>query len=273
MQADAESEADGKRRTVRSRSTGDLIDLFSKNRKLTARPLASQREGGERLDDAHVRHDRSARQERPARPRLRVGHDEPRARRCRRRQNMIADSLDVYHAGAARAARSRAPHARSPQGKPDTTRSRSSSPTRPIGSAATRSSRTSTRPRVASATRPSRRASSSSSPRGHASSLYHVAPSDTTEHAPAINYVTARRITIDFNDSSESRDRDDRRFRRGVYIEPRADTRRGAGRRRLRRKPARRRERPRPASEAAADHTDRAGVRPANSRTSVTVPP
>jgi hypothetical protein len=34
---------------------------------------------------------------------------------------------------------------------------------------------------------------------GHASSLYHLAPSDTGERRPAINHVTARIITIDFD--------------------------------------------------------------------------
>lgn len=34
---------------------------------------------------------------------------------------------------------------------------------------------------------------------GHASSLYHMAASDTSEHRPAINHVVARLITIDFD--------------------------------------------------------------------------
>src|SRR5205085_4428374 len=32
---------------------------------------------------------------------------------------------------------------------------------------------------------------------GHASSLYHMAPTDSTERRPAINHVVARLITID----------------------------------------------------------------------------
>lgn len=36
---------------------------------------------------------------------------------------------------------------------------------------------------------------------GHANSFYHLAPSDTSQKRPAINYVTARIITVDFEKS------------------------------------------------------------------------
>ncbi len=58
---------------------------------------------------------------------------------------------------------------------------------------------------------------------GHASSLYHMAASDSSERRPALNHVTARAITIDF---------DQRKVATvttvdsvsGVYIEPRPDS-------------------------------------------------
>ena len=58
---------------------------------------------------------------------------------------------------------------------------------------------------------------------GNARSYYHLAPNDSAETRPAIDYLVARQITIDFNDQrvatvtavdSVS----------GVYVEPRADT-------------------------------------------------
>lgn len=60
---------------------------------------------------------------------------------------------------------------------------------------------------------------------GHASSLYHLAPSDSAERRPALNHVTARIITVAFGDSS-------RKVATvttvdsvsGVYIEPRPDS-------------------------------------------------
>jgi len=60
---------------------------------------------------------------------------------------------------------------------------------------------------------------------GHASSLYHMAPSDTAERRPAINHVTARLITIDF-------DRQEKKVATvttvdsvyGIYIEPKTDS-------------------------------------------------
>jgi len=60
---------------------------------------------------------------------------------------------------------------------------------------------------------------------GHASSLYHMAPSDTAERRPAINHVTARLITIDF-DHQEKKVATvttvDSVY--GIYIEPKADS-------------------------------------------------
>jgi hypothetical protein len=62
---------------------------------------------------------------------------------------------------------------------------------------------------------------------GHASSLYHMAPSDTVERRPAINHVIARLITIDFNQQNGAQKvatvtTVDSVY--GIYIEPRADS-------------------------------------------------
>jgi hypothetical protein len=58
---------------------------------------------------------------------------------------------------------------------------------------------------------------------GHASSLYHMAPSDTAERRPAINHVTARLITIDFDQQKVATVTTvDSVY--GIYIEPRADS-------------------------------------------------
>ncbi len=58
---------------------------------------------------------------------------------------------------------------------------------------------------------------------GHASSLYHLAPSDTSERRPALNHVTARVITINF-DSSRVATVTTVDSVSGIYIEPRADS-------------------------------------------------
>ncbi len=88
---------------------------------------------------------------------------------------------------------------------------------------------------------------------GHASSLYHLAPSDTDEHRASLNYVTARDITIDFNDSNKVATVTTVDSVAGIFIEAKADTttrQKGAsatpskaGRRRQRRRRIRR---PRP---------------------------
>jgi hypothetical protein len=59
--------------------------------------------------------------------------------------------------------------------------------------------------------------------RGNASSLYHVAPSDTNEHRASLNYVTARDITIAF-DSNKVATVTTVDSVTGVFIEAKADT-------------------------------------------------
>jgi lipopolysaccharide export system protein LptA len=67
--------------------------------------------------------------------------------------------------------------------------------------------------------------------RGHASSLYHMAPNDSAERRPAINHVTARIITIDFGAQNKVATVTTVDSVSGVYIEPRPDStaRRGRG--------------------------------------------
>jgi len=59
---------------------------------------------------------------------------------------------------------------------------------------------------------------------GHASALYHMTPNDTATRRPAINHVTARVITIDFqNRQVTTVSTVDSVF--GIFLEPRADSR------------------------------------------------
>ncbi|HXD48138.1 MAG TPA: hypothetical protein VN600_05165 [Gemmatimonadaceae bacterium] len=58
---------------------------------------------------------------------------------------------------------------------------------------------------------------------GHASSLYHMAPSDTSIHRPAINHVVARVITIDFDQQKVGTVTTVDSVL-GVYLEPKPDS-------------------------------------------------
>jgi hypothetical protein len=58
---------------------------------------------------------------------------------------------------------------------------------------------------------------------GHASSYYHLAPSDSTERRPAINYVSARVINIEFEKSKVATVTTVDSVA-GVYIEPKPDS-------------------------------------------------
>jgi hypothetical protein len=59
---------------------------------------------------------------------------------------------------------------------------------------------------------------------GHASSLYHMAPSDSAERRPTINYVTARVIEIAFSGDRKVSTVTTLDSLSGVYIEPRPDS-------------------------------------------------
>ena len=63
--------------------------------------------------------------------------------------------------------------------------------------------------------------------RGNASSLYHLAPNDTSQKRAAINYVSARTITIDFDQSRVATVTTVDAVT-GLYLEPRDSTARQA---------------------------------------------
>jgi len=199
---------------------GDLIDLFSRNRKLErviarARAVATSDSMTLKSDtiDLRVRNDLLERAF--AWGRL------SRARANSPTQNLLADSLDVTMPGQ-RVRLMRAVGHAFAQGKPDSVRFRVEKPdtadwlrgdtiTAHFDTLATRdtSSRTPNIRQLFAL--------------GKASSWYHVPPTDSAERRPAINQVSAHRITIDFNkqkvavvtavDSVV-----------GVYVEPRADS-------------------------------------------------
>ncbi len=199
--------------------TGDLIDLFSKNRKVQ-RVLASA--NAVALSDSMTLKSDTID--------LRMRNDlldhayawgaKSRARVVSPAQNMLADSLDVAMPGQ-KIQLVRAVGRALAQGKPDTTRFKVESPDTTdwlVGD--TIVAHFDTIPVKDTSHTPNIKQLVAN---GRASSLYHMAPSDTAERRPAINHVTARLITIDF---------DNKRVATvttvdsvtGVYIEPRSDS-------------------------------------------------
>jgi hypothetical protein len=201
--------------------TGDLIDAFWHDRKLTQ--ILSRGSAKAVSDSMTLTSDTLD---------LRVRNDQldhayawgksQQSRVVSPQQNMVADSLDVYMPGQ-RVQLVRALNRAFAQGKPDTTRFVVEAPdttdwlkgdtiVAQFDSAA--KGDTSKSPAIKQITAT-----------GHASSLYHLAPSDSAERRPALNYVTARVIEIAFNDTA-------RKVATvttvdtlsGVYIEPRPDS-------------------------------------------------
>lgn len=202
--------------------TGDLITLYSKNHKLQR--VLSQAKATATSDSLTLRSDTID---------LRVVNDllnhayvwgkTSRARALSPSQDLIADSLDVWMPGQRVQLVRALPHALA-QGRPDTTRFKVERPDTTdwlVGDTivATFDSLTSQR-------------DTSKNPdikqliaTGHASSLYHVAPSDSNEKRYGLNYVTARLITVDFTKQANQQKVStvttvDSVV--GVYIEPRA---------------------------------------------------
>jgi hypothetical protein len=201
--------------------TGDLIDLFSKNRKLQ-RVLA--RANATALSDSMTLKSDTID--------LRVKNDvldhayawgkTSRARVVSPAQNMLADSLDVEMPGQ-RIQLVRALGTALAQGKPDTAHFKVQAPDTTdwlegdtivahFDTIAVPAKDTSKAPDIQQLVA-----------NGHASSLYHMTPSDTSERRPAINHVTARVITIDFDKKKVSTVTTVDSVT-GVYIEPRADS-------------------------------------------------
>lgn len=206
--------------------SGDLIDLFSKDKKLNR--VLSQMNAKAVSDSMTLTSDTLD---------LRVVNDvlehayawgtRTRAHVVSPSQNMLADSLDVSMPGQ-RVQRVRALRKAYAQGRPDTTKfliappdttdwMRGDTIVAQFDSLAARDTtkNPSIKQLVAS---------------GHASSLYHMAPSDSAERRPQINYMTARIIRIDFNQQKVATVTTVDSIS-GVYIEPKADstTRRRAG--------------------------------------------
>ena len=199
--------------------TGDLIDMFSRNRKLER--VLSRPNAVAVSDSMTLKADTID---------LRIKNDlldhayawgaKGRARAVSPSQNLLADSLDVFmpgqHVQLVRALRKALA-----EGKPDTARYKVEAPDSVdwlqgdtiiahFDTAATRD--TSKSPAI-------RELVSS----GHAASLYHMAPSDSMEHRAAINYVTARIITVDF-DKQRVATVTTVDSVAGVFVEPKADT-------------------------------------------------
>lgn len=197
---------------------GNLIDLFGRNKKLTriisrgtAKAVSDSmtltadtidlRVNNDLLDHAYAWGSKGARVVSPA-------------------QNMDADSLDVLMPGQ-RIRTVRALRRALASGKPDTSRFAIEAPdtTDWIRGDTIVAQFDSLAARDTTKNPPIKRLVAS----GHASSLYHMAPSDSAERRAALNHVTARVITINFNaqkvatvttvDSVS-----------GIYIEPRPDS-------------------------------------------------
>lgn len=112
-------------------------------------------------------------------------------------QNMLADSLDVSMPGQ-RIQRVRALRNAYAQGKPDTVRFVVQKPdTTDWLRGDTIFARFDSLPQKDTTKTPPIKQLIAS---GHASSLYHLAASDSSERRPALNYVTSRLITVNFND-------------------------------------------------------------------------
>jgi hypothetical protein len=138
---------------------------------------------------------------------------------------LIADSLDVWMPGQRVQLVRALPHAFA-EGRPDTTHFKVERPDTTdwlVGDTIVATFDSLASPRDTSKNPNIRQLIAS----GHASSLYHVAPSDSNENRWGLNYVTARLITVDFN-----RQQVQQKVAmvttvdsvNGVFIEPRSDT-------------------------------------------------
>lgn len=199
--------------------TGDVIDLFSSNRKLQ-RVRAS--DNATAISDSMTLKSDTID--------LRVRNDlldhayawgaKSRARAVSPSQNLLADSLDVTMP-AQRVQLVLAFRNALAEGKPDTVRFRTEKPdTVDWLQGDTIVAHFDTLAVKDTSKTPNIKQLLAS---GHASSLYHMAPSDTAERRPAINHVTARLITIAF-DSQKVATVTTVDSVYGIYIEPRADS-------------------------------------------------
>jgi len=200
--------------------TGDLINLYSKDRKLNR--VIARAHAKAVSDSMTITSDTID---------LRVKNDlldhayawgaTDRARVVSPSQNMQADSLDIEMPGQ-RMQLVRALRKAFADSKPDTLKFRIEKPdtinwlqgdtiVAHFDTAATKDTSKTPKIKTLVAT-------------GKAKALYHLAPSDTTLRLPAINYVIARQITIAFDDSNKVSTVTNVDSISGVYIEPKADS-------------------------------------------------
>ena len=203
--------------------SGDLIDLFSRNRKLNR--VIARANAVAVSDSLTLKSDTID---------LRMKDDlldhayawglTSRTRAVSPAQNILADSLDVFMPGQ-RVQLVRALRKAFAQGKPDTVRfkvEKSDTTDWLQGDTITA--------HFDSLAAPAKKDTSKSPSikqlvaRGSARSFYHMAPSDTAERRPAINHVVAQTIIVDFDSTRKvvAVTTVDSTF--GIYIEPRADS-------------------------------------------------
>jgi hypothetical protein len=197
---------------------GDLIDLYSKDRKLV-RVLARARAVAV-SDSMTLKSDTID---------LRVSNDllqhayawgaKSRARAESPSQNLLADSLDVtmpdQHVQLVRAVRKAYA-----EGKPDTTRfevEKGDSTDRLLGDTIIAHFDTATPPPTDTSKAPAIKQLVAD---GHAAAYYHMAPSDSSQHRAAINYVQARVVQIDFDKQHRVSTVATRDSVTGIFIEP-----------------------------------------------------
>ena len=193
---------------------GDRIDLFSKDRKLkrvvsAAKARATSQDLTLRADTIDLRIAADLLERAYAWGKSRANADSPS-------QNMIADSLDVHMPGQ-RVREVRALNKAFAQGRADST----------IHADTTNWIRGDTivayfdtLPPVDTSKGPEIRKLVSTL---NAQAFYNLAPSDTSLHRPAINYVKGRRITINFDEQKVANIAVDEKVA-GIYIEPSNDT-------------------------------------------------
>jgi len=201
--------------------TGDLIDLFSRNRKLQR--VISRANAVAVSDSMTLKADTID---------LRVKNDvldrafawgkTTRAHVDSPSQNLVADSLDV-EMPAQRLRTVRAFNRAYAEGKPDTTRFKPDK-SQPVnwlrGDTITAHFDTTAPPPRDTAKSPEIKNLVAS---GNASSVYLMPPSDSAEHRPAINYVVARIITVDFEKQQVATVTTVDSVS-GVFLEPKPDT-------------------------------------------------
>ena len=194
--------------------SGELIDIYSKNKKLDR--IISRAKAKAISDSTTLTADTID---------LRMKNDvldhayawgKTRARVVSPSQTMTADSIDVTMPGQ-RIRLVRALNKAVAENAPDTTRFRAEKNAKDLLRGDTIIAHFDTTKKVDTTKGPDIERLVAS---GHASALYHLAPSDTSQRRPAINYVVARIVTVDF-DNSKLATVTTVDSVSGVYLEPR----------------------------------------------------